>query len=404
MLFISGIWFALLQCLAALPWVWAIDPIGMSTRMKKRDFWQVFGSTILGLAAGLTFLMKQRGDSTVLEGYGRIYGSILHLQLLIDAMIVLPHLLLTIWPKGGAVAFAAFREAIRQPMFWLILILSFFLISFSMILPYFTFGEEYKMMKQLGFDISMLAPTLFGLLAASISIYDEIEGRNAITVMSKPINRRQYFLGKYVGILLSCICMALALCWILTWAFHIKPFFDVLEDVDDSMPQECRTALTPFFSNLGISSQGESLAIGVANWVGDACAHHMAMLLVFGQIMVMLGICVALATRMTFVVNLAICLIIFILGRLAPVMVDVTSRTTQDGGTALQLVHFIAQLMNTVFPALENFDVGPAVVREYQLTMTEFAGYVLPVLGYSIIYTLIALFGGLFLFEDRDLA
>ena len=73
----------------------------------------------------------------------------------------------------------------------------------SVVIPYFTFGDDYKMMKQLGFDMIMLSTMLFGVLAASMSISEEIEGRTAVTLMSKPVTRRQFLLGKFLGILLA---------------------------------------------------------------------------------------------------------------------------------------------------------------------------------------------------------
>src|SRR5205085_6413203 len=121
---------------------------------------------------------------------GKVYGSILHLQLLVDFFILAPLVLLWISPKAGAVALASYREGWRQPMFWLIASFAVMLMAVSIVIPYFTFGDDYKMMKQIGFDIIMLAAVLFGVLAASMSISEEIEGRTAITVMSKPINRR----------------------------------------------------------------------------------------------------------------------------------------------------------------------------------------------------------------------
>ena len=51
---------------------------------------------------------------------------------------------------GGAVAVAAYRESLRQPMFWLIFGLAALLILASMVIPYFTLGDDYKLMKQVG--------------------------------------------------------------------------------------------------------------------------------------------------------------------------------------------------------------------------------------------------------------
>src|SRR5207302_6343054 len=115
--------------------------------------------------------------------------------------------LVLVWPKGGAVPQAGFREAVRQPMCWLLTLLAALLMAVSIFVPYFTFGEDYLMVKQLGYDTIMLAAVLFGAIASSLSISEEIEGRTAITLMSKPVSRRQFLLGKFAGIILAAAFM-----------------------------------------------------------------------------------------------------------------------------------------------------------------------------------------------------
>src|SRR4029077_12934741 len=115
--------------------------------------------------------------------------------------------MLLVWPKGGAVALSAFREGVRQPMFWLLTIAASLLMAISPFFPYFTFGDDLKMVKELGYAITMLFAGLFGVLAASMSVSEEIEGRTAVTLMSKPVSRRQFLLGKFGGIMLACMFM-----------------------------------------------------------------------------------------------------------------------------------------------------------------------------------------------------
>src|SRR5579871_6746713 len=74
-------------------------------------------------------------------------------------------------------------------------------------IPYFTFGEDYKMVKELCFAFTMLAPAAFAVVEASLSVSEEIEGRTAVTLMSKPISRRQFLLGKFGGILLAALVL-----------------------------------------------------------------------------------------------------------------------------------------------------------------------------------------------------
>jgi hypothetical protein len=400
---IVGLVLMAIQVIAALPWLLALNPLDIRKGMKSISFWSTVAVITVGGALAIGYLISNNRDSKTLTTAGRFYASFLHLQLAADFVSLLPQLLLTFWRKGGAVALAAFRESIRQPMFWLIGVLATMLIMASMVIPYFTFGEDYKMMKQLGFDAVMLSAALFGLLAASISISEEIEGRTAVTLMSKPVNRRQFLVGKYAGFLFACIAMTLILGWVLNWALFIKPHFDKLDDVNDTMPLEVRDVIAPTISSILSPEEWTSLSSGISSWFGEAIAHHAGMLLNFGQVMVLLAICVALATRIQFVVNLNICLLVFLLGHLSPVLVQVTSESDAQG-TAVALINFIARLMNAVFPALDYFDMGPAIIRDLQLQFKEFVWYVITVTFYSVIYTAIGLVIGLLLFEDRDVA
>ena len=86
------------------------------------------------------------------------------------------------------------------------------------------------------------------------------------------------------------------------------------------------------------------------------------------------------------------------------VVVKVTETLATDGAVGLGLIRFLGQLFDTLLPALEFFNMGPAIIRETPLDLWAFAWYVVTVFGYSLIYTLIALIVGLILFEERDLA
>src|SRR5438034_946741 len=119
-------------------------------------------------------------------------------------------------------ALSAFREHVRAPLFWLMGGGAVGLLVVAMVVPYFTFGDDYKMMKQICFDVAMLAPVAFGVLMTSISINDEIEGRTAITVISKPVTRRQFLLGKYLGALMAAFALTLTIGWFLIWVLHIQ--------------------------------------------------------------------------------------------------------------------------------------------------------------------------------------
>ncbi len=405
---LGGLILGFVQVLAAIPWLRAIDPRGFDRNLRNPQSLAYALAALLGIGLLFAAFIGYKGDSSSLKYYGRMYGAALHLQLLIDLFLLLPVAVAWVWPKGGAVALSAYREGWRQPMFWLIITFGILLTWVAVVLPYFTFGDDYKMMKQIGFDIVMLAAVLFGVLAASISISEEIEGRSAITVMSKPVSRRQFLLGKFVGILMACGAMSLILGLNLNAALLVMPEFDKLNEdrAFDPMPAQAKLSFVPAFESAVPAGPARTIADGAGMWFGESFAHTFGIALGFGQVMILVAIATALATRLPFVVNLVICLVVYFLGHLAPVVVrvaDEVQRKSPDN-TALGLVQFFGNLFDTLLPALEFFTMGPAIIRETPLDLWQFAAYVGTVFGYAILYTVIALVVGLLLFEDRDLA
>jgi ABC-type transport system involved in multi-copper enzyme maturation permease subunit len=417
-LVLAGVVLTAVQFVAAVPWLWAIDPKGFRNATQNPQTLLYVGGGVLGAGVALAWLISYKSDPSTLVVYGRyLFGSVLNLQLIVDLFVLLPYAVLRVWPKGGAVAFAAFRESYRQPMFWLIAGGGTGAIWFSVIVPYFTFGDDYKMMKQIGFDIVMLAAVLFGVLAASMSISEEIEGRTAITLMSKPVNRRQFLLGKFVGIIMACVLLSLLLNWTLTFGLRAMREFDPINNAADPidplaaptdklvdpMTYEAQRWVVPYAERAVPSAQGKLVARGAGLWFSDVVAHSFGVVLGFGQVLILVAVAAALATRVSFVVNIVICLLVFFMGHLAPHIVQATQQA-QGGSTAVGLLGFIGQLFNVVFPDLDSFNMSRAIIRETDLPLLQFGGYVLTVFGYSLIYTTIALIIGLLLFEDRDLA
>ena len=400
-----------LQFLLALPWLAVLDPKNFRDMARRPSTWLGAAAVVAGLGAGAAFLVTNQRVTTSLDLAGRFYGAVLFIQLAIDLLILFFQAMLTVWPKGGAVALAAFREGLRQPMFWLIAIVSIAILFVATVIPFFTFGDDYKMMKQICFDTVMLAAVLFGVLGASMSIHEEIEGRTAVTLMSKPVTRRQFLVGKFIGILLASWFLTLMIGWFLVWVLYLQPQFNPYDEVIDPMPRQTLGILLEWTQpNAAELAQGYSgvkqFEVGLMTWTSDALANGLGLLLGFGKVTVLLAIAATLATRMPMVSNLVLCLVVFFLGHLAPVLRRVSEelRSQNQGNTALSLVNFITQLMETIVPALEFFNMGPAIIRDTQLSVTAFALYVASVLAYALVYTVIALLFGLILFEDRDLA
>ena len=95
------------------------------------------------------------------------------------ALAVLFALLQLVFPKIAAIAWTTGKEALLQPLFYILLFGGIFLLLLSLYLPYFTFGEDTKVVEENGLTLVMLLSVILGLWTASVSLAEEIEGRTA---------------------------------------------------------------------------------------------------------------------------------------------------------------------------------------------------------------------------------
>src|SRR5919112_841088 len=93
-----------------------------------------------------------------------------------------------------------FKEAVVQPIYSLLLAFGAAVLLIFGQLPFFTLGEDTVMFKAVGLDIILLLVLIATLFATSKSIFEEIEDRTMLTLMSKPVRRWEVLVGKYLGI------------------------------------------------------------------------------------------------------------------------------------------------------------------------------------------------------------
>lgn len=397
--FLIGTLLCLLQLVAALPWLAVLDLDTFRKTSRRPSSW---GGALVGVALGgiaLAVLLGFVQDPKVLQLWGRLYGALLHVQLTADVFILGFAAMLRSWPKGGAVALATFREAVspRQPVFWVLILAGMLLMLSSLIIPYFTFGEDLKMVRELGYDVIMLMGVLFTTLLASMTISEEIEGRTAITLMSKPVSRRQFLVGKFLGLLLAATVLTLWLGWVFTWIIWLKPLYDPQSGDAPPPPIWMAPARQMLVDWAGAAAEPAAhFTLGAAVWFAEAGAVMPGLILGFCQVTVLLAVAVALATRLPMEVNLVTCAVIFVLGHLSHVLVLVS------GGN--EFINVVAKIFDTLLPGLEMFNLGPLLAREVPPDPLAFGIYLGYVVAYALLYTVVVLLFGLILFEDRDLA
>ncbi len=293
-------------------------------------------------------------------------------QILVAAAAVIAVYLLYLalhWllPGISTIALATAKEAVAQPIYLLAMLIGGFLLLLYIYIPYNTFGEDVKMYKDSGLTTIMVLAILVGLWTASVSVAEEIEGRTALTLLSKPISRRQFVIGKFLGIVWPVLLMFIILgAWMLIWTSY-KVVYDARETSNpDPNWQLCSAEMIGTVPGLVLSAM---------------------------ETVVLTAISVAISTRLAMLPNLLIVGSIYVLGHLGPLIVQ--SSVGQN-----EFVAFFGQLIALVLPVLDHFNIQAAVAGGVPVPPDYLAWALL----YCVMYTTVAMLLALILFEDRDLA
>lgn len=102
-----------------------------------------------------------------------------------------------------AIAANTFREAVRDRVLYLILAFAVVLILASILLSLITVGSEEKIIQDFGLSMISLFGTAAAVFIGIGLVFKEIDKRTVYTLLSKPIRRGQFLLGKYLGLALT---------------------------------------------------------------------------------------------------------------------------------------------------------------------------------------------------------
>lgn len=279
-------------------------------------------------------------------------------------------------PKLAAVALSTAKSDIAQPLYVLVMAVGIVALLFFVVIPYNTFGDDLKQFKDSGLSLILVLCIIQAVWAASTSVADEVEGKTALTVLSKPVSRRDFIIGKFVGIGWSSGLLVTMLGLVLLASITYKVQYDHREG--------------------GYEVQGDKNAD--PTW--QNCHEEMVqaapgLVLVYLETLVMVALSVAISTRLPMLPNFIICFSIYVLGHLTPLMVQ-----SQVVANQLPPVVFFGQLIATVLPVLDHFNIQASVATGTPVPYEYLAWS----LVYCALYSTMAMLLALTLFEDRDLA
>ena len=321
--------------------------------------------------------------------------------------------------KVYAIAANTFLEAVRQPAYAVIVASATALIITSPYLTLFTLNQGPDMMTDMGLATILLAGLLMAAFSASSVISEEIENKTVLTVISKPVGRGEFILGKFLG-----VAMALVVgCYLLTIALLVSlagGSFESSVETDLSIgvalavmacmvASVCYGAYCNFFHDRPFPSRAIGAALPlftvvllffsfinpdgyqrVAPFSTISGQVVYACIMVFWSIVVLSSVAVAASTRLAVVVNLVVCSGVFLLGLLSEFLF--TSDFSRE--------YMAAKIMYRLVPNLQAFWVAQHVIAKVNVPFDHII-----MTGLYAFFTVMAfLFLAMALFQERQVA
>ncbi len=123
----------------------------------------------------------------------------------------------------------AFREAVRDRVLYNLIIFALLLIAGAIFLGALSAGQEAKIIVDLGLSSILLFGVFIAIFVGVGLVYKEIERRTLYAILSKPVGRGEFLLGKYLGLCLTLLVNILIMGVGLSLALvYVKRGFDPL--------------------------------------------------------------------------------------------------------------------------------------------------------------------------------
>ena len=280
----------------------------------------------------------------------------------------------------AAIGKNTFTELVRQKVFYFLLLFALLVIGNSAFVSKLSFQEEFQMLKDVALGAMTVFLCLLAILTTAMLLPRDLEDRTIFTILSKPVPRYEYLLGKLLGVLilltLSALIMGLFfIAVLLLWEQS------VLAETQRSLvasPQELATALA-------------TVKKAAFSW---DLIPAMAILLVKSVLLASLTLLIStFATSGIFAILVATCA--YFIGHL-----QVTAREYWMSGIGIHWwTRLFTAFLALIFPDLQAFNLTDDIVAGVPLPLDIF--WQTMALGgvYAVVYYALACF----LFQNREL-
>lgn len=245
------------------------------------------------------------------------------------------------------------RETIRDKVLYVILIFALMMISSGVLLSYLSMGEQSKVVMDLGLSSISVFGLVITIFVGTSLVSKEIDKKTIYLLISKPIRRADFILGKYIGLCFTLFIIVLAMS-------------------------------AAFYAVLWFTLGGEDFI----TWVPTTAQ---TLVLIYIEMMLLTAFAILFSTFATPVMSAMFTLAIYLIGHMSNDIVAFGKLTER------KIVELLTQGLFYVVPDLERLNLKNLALNE--TVGSEIFG---ASIGYGLLYILGLLLLSMAIFEGRE--
>lgn len=307
-----------------------------------------------------------------------------------------------------------FTESIRQPIFVVLTLVATLMLILNPQLAAYTLDDDNKLLVDLGLSTLFIAGLLLAAFTATGVLSAEVENKTVLTVVSKPVARPIFVIGKYLGV---STAIGLAY-WTLMLIFLMTVRHKVMQTASDKFDMPVIVfSLLAGLGALGFATLANYfyhwvftstfmqtlftlmtfawllvLVIG-KSWEFQSPATEIdgqlmiGLLLIFMAVMLLGAVAIAASTRLGQIMTLLVCIGVFLFGLIC----DYLLGSWADRSTIVAVLYRCAPNLQFLWPA-------DALTQENDFTLS----YVGIVMAYTVLMIGALLSLAISLFQTRE--